>query len=109
MAPTRPTSSTNFGLVHSFADADGAYTPKPGRRPIRRDFAAADGSPFRVLWAASGANTTVTVASSGPVNVTSLYALPSTFYPDANGQVTFPVGVWPTYLSGSSISTVTSP
>ncbi len=122
----------NFGLVHNVADPAGAYTPKPsyvayataarqlagatylgqenpGSGLFDEVFAAGDGSPLRAIWAASGANTTVTVSATGPVQVTSLYGLPSTFQPDANGHVTFPVGVWPTYVSGSSITTVATP
>jgi hypothetical protein len=128
--PANP--ENNFGLVRGAADAAGAYTPKPayvgyavaarqlagaaylgqenpGNGLYDEIFAAADGSPLRVIWLGSGANTSVTVTSGGPVQVTSLYGLPSTFYPDANGHVTIWVGTWPTYVSGAAISAVTSP
>ncbi|MFD7161539.1 glycosyl hydrolase [Kribbella sp. NPDC059898] len=122
----------NFGLVHNEADALGAYTPKPsyvayataarqlrgatflgkeypGNGLIDQVYAANDGTPFRAIWAASGANTTVTVNATGPVQVTSLYGLPYTLTPNANGQVTVTVGTWPTYISGSAVTSVTAP
>lgn len=130
---TDPTNTQhNYGLVHNSADALGGYTPKPsyvayavaarqlsgatflgqenpGNGLYDEVFAAADGSPLRVIWAGSGANTTVTVTSAGPVQVTSLYGLPSTFYPDVNGHVSVVVGTWPTYVSGSAITAVSAP
>lgn len=122
----------NFGLVHNPADALGPYTPKPsyvayataarqlrgatflgkefpGNGLIDQVFAANDGTPFRAIWAASGANTTVTVKATGPIQVTSLYGLSSTLTPNASGQVTVTVGVWPTYISGSTVTSVTAP
>jgi len=122
----------NFGLVHNEADALGKYTPKPsyvayataarqlrgatflgkefpGNGLIDQVYAANDGTPFRAIWAASGSNTTVTVNATGPVQVTSLYGLTSTFSPNASGQVSVTVGVWPTYVSGSTVTSVTAP
>ncbi|GAA2822125.1 glycosyl hydrolase [Kribbella solani] len=122
----------NFGLVHHEADALGAYTPKPayvayataarqlrgatflgkeypGNGLIDQVYAANDGTPFRAIWAASGANSTVTVKATGPVQVTSLYGLSYTMSPDANGQVSVTVGVWPTYISGTNVTSVTAP
>ncbi|MFF0338373.1 glycosyl hydrolase [Kribbella sp. NPDC004875] len=122
----------NFGLIHHETDALGKYTPKPsyvayataarqlrgatflgkefpGNGLIDQVYAANDGTPFRAIWAASGSNTTVTVNATGPVQVTSLYGLSSTFTPDANGQITVTVGVWPTYISGANVTSVTAP
>jgi hypothetical protein len=122
----------NFGLVHNEADALGKYTPKPshvayataarqlrgatflgkeypGNGLIDQIYATNDGTPLRAIWAASGSNTTVTVNATGPVQVTSLYGLTSTFTPNASGQVTVTVGVWPTYISGSAVASVTAP
>ncbi|HZX06406.1 glycosyl hydrolase [Kribbella sp.] len=122
----------NFGMVHNEADALGKYTPKPsyvayataarqlrgatflgkeypGNGLIDQVYAAGDGTPFRAIWAASGANTTVTVNATGPVQVTSLYGLTYTLTPNANGQVTVTVGTWPTYISGSTVTSVTTP
>ncbi|MEU4290044.1 glycosyl hydrolase [Kribbella sp. NPDC026596] len=122
----------NFGLVHNPADALGAYTPKPsyvayataarqlrgatflgkefpGNGLIDQVFAANDGTPFRAIWAASGANTTVTVNATGPITVTSQYGLSNTLTPNASGQVTVTVGVWPTYIAGSTVTSVTAP
>ncbi|MGW7682253.1 glycosyl hydrolase [Kribbella sp. NPDC054772] len=122
----------NFGLIHHETDALGKYTPKPsyvayataarqlrgatflgkefpGNGLIDQVYAANDGTPFRAIWAASGSNTTVTVNATGPVQVTSLYGLSSTFTPDANGQISVTVGVWPTYISGATVTSVTTP
>ena len=130
---TDPTNTEhNFGLLHNTADTNGAYTPKPsyvgyavaahelaGATYIGREnpgnnlndevFADAAGTPLRVVWLGSGANTTVTVTASGPVQVSSLYGLPSTFTPDANGHVTVAVGTWPTYISGAGVGAVAAP
>ncbi|RZU13953.1 putative glycosyl hydrolase [Kribbella rubisoli] len=125
-------AENNFGLVHNEADALGKYTPKPsyvayataarqlrgatflgkenpGNGLIDQVYAGNDGTPFRAIWAASGSNTTVTVNATGPVQVTSLYGLTSTMTPNANGQITVTVGVWPTYISGSTVTSVTAP
>jgi hypothetical protein len=51
----------------------------------------------------------VTVNATGPVQVTSLYGLTSTMTPNASGQITVTVGVWPTYISGSTVTSVTTP
>ncbi|GAA1148566.1 hypothetical protein GCM10009630_53790 [Kribbella jejuensis] len=122
----------NFGLIHNEADALGAYTPKPsyvayataarqlrgatflgkeypGNGLIDQVYAAGDGTPFRAIWAASGSNTTVTVNATGPVQVTSLYGLTTTQTPNANGQITVTVGVWPTYISGATVTSITTP
>ncbi|HWD81987.1 MAG TPA: hypothetical protein VG497_23985, partial [Kribbella sp.] len=72
-------------------------------------YAANDGTPFRAIWAAGGSNTTVTVNATGPVQVTSLYGLTSTQTPNANGQITVTVGVWPTYISGTTVTSITTP
>jgi hypothetical protein len=122
----------NFGLVHNPADALGAYTPKPsyvayatGARQLRgatflgqefpgnglidQVFAANDGTPLRAIWAASGTGTTVTVNATGPIQVTNLYGVSTTYTPDTNGKVNVPVGVWPTYVTGSTVTSVTTP
>ncbi|MEU0095314.1 glycosyl hydrolase [Kribbella sp. NPDC006257] len=122
----------NFGLIHHSTDPLGPYTPKPsyvayataarqlagatflgkenpGNGLIDQVFSAADGSPLRAVWAATGANTTVTVNAGGPIQVTSLYGLSTTFTPDAAGNITVPVGVRPVYVKGSTINYLSTP
>ncbi|MGW6195598.1 glycosyl hydrolase [Kribbella sp. NPDC055110] len=122
----------NFGLVHNPADALGPYTPKPsyvayatGARQLRgatflgkefpgnglidQVFATNDGTPLRAIWAAGGTGTTITVTATGPIQVTNLYGVSATYTPDANGKVVLSVGVWPTYVTGSTVTSVTTP
>jgi len=122
----------NYGMVHHESDALGKYTPKPsyvayataarqlrgatflgkenpGNGLIDQVYAANDGTPLRAVWAASGSNTTVTVNATGPIQVTSLYGSSTTVTPNGNGQVTVTVGVWPTYVSGSAVTSITAP
>jgi hypothetical protein len=130
---TDPTAvENNYGMIHNEADALGAYTPKPsyvayattarqlrgatflgkeypGNGLIDQVYAANDGTPVRAIWAASGSNTTVTVNATGPVQITSLYGQTSTQTPNANGQIAVTVGVWPTYISGATVTSVTAP
>lgn len=122
----------NFGLIHNPADALGPYTPKPsyvayatGARQLRgatflgkefpgnglidQVFATNDGTPLRAIWAATGTGTTVTVAATGPIQVTNLYGVSTTRTPDANGKISLTVGVSPTYVTGSTVTSVTAP
>ncbi|WP_350275686.1 glycosyl hydrolase [Kribbella sp. HUAS MG21] len=122
----------NLGLVHNPSDVLGPYTPKPayvtyataarqlrgatylgkeypGNGVIDQVFAANDGTPLRAVWTASGTGTTVTVNATGPIQVTTAFGVSTTYTPNTNGQITVPVGTWPTYITGSTVTSLTQP
>jgi hypothetical protein len=120
---TDPTDTEHrFGLIHNWADSQGAYTPKPSyvsiatsqrllagkeaaaEQPVLtggvRDYAfgSGTGDPTHVLW--SGVPQSVSYSTPGAVTVTDLFGASTTLQPDQNGRVTVTAGKSPIYLEG---------